>query len=114
MAAKKVKSVAEIMVQNRLSNHKFIISDIKVICERINMSKSYIKNKDGKIVAVRYTRADKRRSWDYEYDSSKLFINQGKCISINDHHEDGTTTSYEYKPGLVSELLYDGKGKKKS
>ena len=80
--------------------------------ERINMSKSYIKDEYGKIVAVRYTRADGRRSWDYEYDSSKLIINQGKCISVNDHHKDGTTTSYEYKPGFISELLYDGKGKK--
>lgn len=49
----------------------------------------------------------------YLYEPTKGFFetltkSHGRCIEVADHHKDGTTTAYEYKPGL-----FNNRGKRK-
>jgi hypothetical protein len=60
---------------------------------------------------LRVTNADGTRSYLYEPPKGFLegiFIGHGSCIEVADHHKDGTTTAYEYDPGL-----FDDRSKRK-
>ncbi len=64
--------------------------------------RSYIKDNDGNITHVRETDDDGRRSYVYEYNDSVLpFVSEkGPLTEIQEHDEDGTSTSYHPPEGL--------------
>ena len=78
------------------------------------MKRSYIKDEKGKTVAIRETTDRGDRSYTYEYKNRIFMDKRGKCIDVTDHHEDGTSTSYEYDSSLIADVIFnDPRGKKK-
>jgi hypothetical protein len=57
----------------------------------------------------RVTSEDGSKSWLYEA-SKDMFLGIDHCIEVADHHSDGTTDAYEYKPTLFG----NDKGAKKN
>lgn len=82
------------------------------------MSKrSWVKDEDGKAIAIRETSDDGRTSWLYEVDDSisGVLLNdaKGSCIEVQEHHEDGSSDAYEYDGSILNDLFHKGKGKHK-
>ncbi|WP_299326406.1 hypothetical protein [Parasphingopyxis sp.] len=50
-------------------------------------------------------------SWLYEETGS--IVPSSKCVEVADHHDDGTTTAYEYDSSVSSNLFDGNRGSKK-
>lgn len=81
------------------------------------MSKSYVKDNNGKTTHIRETSDDGKRSYLYEADSSIaghfLTDGKGKLVELADHKPTGETKAYEPATGIIGTLLFGGKGKPK-
>jgi len=76
----------------------------------------YVRDPSGKVTHIRDTSDDGRTSWLYEVNQGLgLLISgpKGPCVEVAEHHEDGTTTAYEYDGSIIGMLFHGGKGKRK-
>lgn len=51
-------------------------------------------------------------STSYLYEVSGI-MGTSTCVEVADHHDDGTTTAYEYDPSFRASLFSGGRGSKK-
>jgi len=79
--------------------------------------RSWARNDKGKITHIRETSEDGKRSCLYKVNtglSTLITGPKGPCVEVAEHHDDGTTDSYEADTSLIGMLFHGGKGSKKN
>lgn len=54
---------------------------------------------------------DGKQSWLHKADGG--LFGPDTCVEVADHHEDGTTSAYEYDSSITGQIFFGGKGKEK-